>query len=79
MRVEPPLSIVTVPLLPCDTLANVSVSPSGSLSLARTLAMTAALTVVVAVSSFASGGSLRGLTMMLTVAGSESAVPSLTT
>ena len=60
------------------TTFRVSLGRSGSVSLARTLMVTAAWSVVAAMSSLATGGSLTAVTVIDTVATLLSSVPSFT-
>ena len=67
---------VTEPFRAWVTLLTARLSPSTSLSLARTGTTTAISSVVVAESSLATGGSLTGSTVIETVASLLSASPS---
>ena len=73
----PPVPTAAVPLVGVETAVTVKVSPSGSVSLARTSITLAVLFLAtVAVSALAVGAWLA--TVMFTVAAAEVAVPSLT-
>ncbi len=73
----PPATIATLPLAPWVTALTVSVSPSRSLSFVSTLTVTAVSSAVVAVSLFATGASFTAITVIVTVATCELALPSL--
>ncbi len=74
---SPPAVQVTVPWVPLVLPVTVSVSPSGSVSLASTLAMPEVFSLVASVSSTAFGASLTGVTVTVTVAVSVPPLPSL--
>lgn len=73
-----PSKIAVVPLLPSVADTSVSVSPSGSVSLARTSISTGVPTIAFVVSSVAVGPSLIGFTVTLTVEVSVPPRPSVT-
>ena len=74
----PPEASVTVPFVAFATSVAVSVVPaSTSVSLVRTLPLTAVSSAVVAASLTATGASLTAATVIVTVATFETAVPSL--
>ena len=70
----PLLVIATVPWLAAPRLVMVSVLPSTSVSLPRTLIVVPVSSAVVTESGFATGGSLTPVTLTVTV---EDAVPPL--
>ena len=70
-------SIVTVPLAPCVTAVTVRPSPSTSVSLPRTGMVTAVSSGVLTRSFTASGASLLGVIVTVTVAVSVPPLPSL--
>ena len=69
--------MVAVPLAGAETLVMVSGSPSTSVSLPRTLIVTAVSSGVEAASSAATGASFTGVTVTVTVAVSVFPLPSL--
>ena len=74
-----PLLLTTaLPLLALPTMVTVRESPSISMSLPKTLILTAISSLLMALSSAASGGSLTGLMVRLTVAVSIPPFPSFT-
>ena len=68
----PSALVLTVPFVPCVTLATLSVSPSRSVSLASTSMSTAVSSVVLAMSFEATGASLTPPMVTVTEAVSQS-------
>ena len=76
---EPSRLSTKLPLAGLLTSAAVSGSPSASVSLANTLSLTGESSLVLKLSSLATGAWLTWPTAMVTVARPESALPSLAT
>jgi len=76
--VSVPSALIATAPLAADAVVMVKLSPSISLSFAKTLMVTALSSVVVAVSATATGASFSGFTVTATVEVAVPPLPSLT-